>query len=1027
MKEFPPFRLDTVNQCLWRCSDVGDDERISLTPRAFSVLRYLVEHSGRLVTHDELLNELWPDTFVQPEVLKSHILDVRSALGDQPKNPKFIETLPKRGYQFIAPVREASATTVLAVETRFRKLVGRNAQLGELFDCLRTALTGQRQVVFITGEAGIGKTALVDEFLQRAAKDFPTLRVSRGQCVEGYGGKEAYYPILEALGQMCASSGGDAVVQVLSRQAPTWLVQFSAFVDSKRRETLQREILGATRERMLREIGQAFESISSEQGLLLVLEDLHWVDPSTVDLISSLARRRAAGKLMLVGTYRPVDVTLAQHPLKGVKQDLLVHHLCREITLEPLAEREVGEYLAAESRGFAVPEGLAGLIYRHSEGNPLFMVAALSHLCERGLVALEGGIWQIKVPLEKIDLQTPESLRQMIELQIERLSADEQRVLEVASVIKGFSLSVTIAAAVSKLEANTLEDLFEALAKRHQVIRAAGFRDYKTGPSPCYEFVHEMYRDVLYKRIGPARRRKLHLSVAENAEALVVSREADVVAEFAYQFEHGGDWPRAVKYLLSAADAAGRRFEPRQAAETLEHALKLAERIPEEQRAESEIPILQKLAPIYSALYDPRAIQTYEALAALAAHSGPADIEASALIEVAWPLAMVSTDAYVRGLERAREALSRCGESSTPKRMALQVRYLCNRMGIGRWEPGDLDECKEAVRQLRERCEPRLLGKVQFHLAYFLRNFAEYREAVRSADEGFVILLQGFEENPYLSSEFHLHEDVVATSLVLLGQWGEALRRIDRWTEAVKNNGDRAGVEMARSVLVPLYLDAMDFPAARQVLDSAFPILGPLPVLRRYLLVHDGSLQAGTGNADSALELLLVCRAEMEQHPLLVDWYLRMPLQRALTEAWLSKGDLAQARVEAEEFLRVTLVTEERTFRALAFEANARIAMAEGALPRAQDCIGQAMQAMEGYEVPLAHWRVHATAYELNQRIKQRDAAKKHRELSRATILKLANSLPADEPLRQIFLSAPLVRKILGDRADEPRSGAKEA
>ena len=109
MKEFPPFRLDTVNQCLLLHKDTGDDDRIRLTPKAFAVLQYLVDHAGRLVTQDELLNALWPDIFVQPEVLKSHILDVRTALGDHAKDPKFIQTHPKRGYEFIAPVREASA------------------------------------------------------------------------------------------------------------------------------------------------------------------------------------------------------------------------------------------------------------------------------------------------------------------------------------------------------------------------------------------------------------------------------------------------------------------------------------------------------------------------------------------------------------------------------------------------------------------------------------------------------------------------------------------------------------------------------------------------------------------------------------------------------------------------------------------------------------------------------------------------------------------------------------------------------
>ena len=332
-KEFLPFRLDTVNECLWRHRDTGPDERILLPPKAFAVLRYLVEHPGRLVTQDELLEALWPDTFVQPEVLKSHVRDIRMVLGDDCKNPRFIETLPRRGYQFVAPVSGESTTTELGVELPSPKIVGRNTQLDELRNCLQKAMGNQRQVVFTTGETGIGKTTLVDEFLRRTAAAFPGVRIARGQCVEGYGGREAYYPMLEAVSQLCGGSAGDAIVQVLSTEAPTWLVQFPALVSNKQREILQQEMVGATRERMLREIGEALETITADKPLLLVLEDLHWADSSTVDLISTLARRRSRGKLMLIGTYRPVDVTLAQHPLKTVEQDLLVHQLCREIAL----------------------------------------------------------------------------------------------------------------------------------------------------------------------------------------------------------------------------------------------------------------------------------------------------------------------------------------------------------------------------------------------------------------------------------------------------------------------------------------------------------------------------------------------------------------------------------------------------------------------------------------------------------------------------------------------------------------------
>jgi DNA-binding winged helix-turn-helix (wHTH) protein/tetratricopeptide (TPR) repeat protein len=1025
MKEFPPFRLDTVNQCLWRLRGTEDAERISLTPKAFSLLGYLVEHPGRLVTHDELLNALWPDTFVQPEVLKSHILDVRSALGDHAKNPQFIETLPKRGYQFVAPVRDAFTTTELIVQPPSRKLVGRNTQMGELHNCLQRALTSQRQVVFITGEPGIGKTSLVDEFARRAASDFPALRFARGQCVEGYGGKEAYYPVLEALSQLCASSGGDAVVQIMSAQAPTWLVQFPGLVNTKQREILQREIMGATRERMLREIGEALETIAVEKPLLLVLEDLHWADPSTVDLVSSLARRRAMGKLMLVGTYRPVDVTLARHPLKPVKQDLLVHHLCHEIALEPLGEAEVAEYLVVESGEAAVPDGLAGLIYRHTEGNPLFMVAALDHMRDRGLIALENGTWGLKAPIQKIDLDAPESLRQMIELQIERLSEDEQRVLEIASVLRKFPLSVALGAAVANVEPDTIEELLEGLARRHQVIRSAGFMNCRNGPSPCYEFVHALYRQVLYRRIRPTRRRKLHESVGENGETLHVMREANVSAELAYQFEEGGDWLRAVKYLLVEAETAGRRFEPKQAAAILEHALDLANKIPEAERAHSETQILQKLSAIYSVAFDPRAVETYEALADRAAHYGMTDMEVRALMEMALPIAhFAGIDRYNLALERAREVLSHSNGADTLDRAAMRL-IVKQCRGVGKWEPGDLEQCKNLIAKIREAGDRRLLGEIQFYICYPLFNSSEYLEARRNAEESLAISLEGYEENPYLKWNFQSYGHLVISCHLFLGEWGKALRNIQQRIEAVEKNGDQQSTTMARLERIWMHIYGMDFIGAHELLES-MPSLAS-SMFRRYWLIWAGSVEAGLGNHERALELLLTCRDEMDHHPMITDWYYRMPLQFALTEASLSKGDCEKARGEADQFLKVTLDNEERTFRALAFEVNARVAIAELNLDRAQDFISKALQAMEGYEVPLAHWRVHATAADLHRLGGNGDLANSHREISRVTIMKLADSLPAKESLRRRFLAAPIIRKILDASDKNPRLSTKKA
>src|ERR1700676_2330772 len=221
MKEFAQFQLDIVNQCLWRPVDNGNDGRVLLTPKAFAVLRHLVEHAGRLVTQDELLDTVWPGTHVELAALNNQIFNIRNALGDNPKTPVFIETLPRRGYRFIAAVRDSRDESNLIRDSLSRKLVGRETALCELRDSLGKALRDQHQIVFVTGEPGLGKTALVDEFQRRAVADLPGLRIMRGQCVEGYGGTEAYYPMLEALGQLFRCSGGEWGARMLARQHKT--------------------------------------------------------------------------------------------------------------------------------------------------------------------------------------------------------------------------------------------------------------------------------------------------------------------------------------------------------------------------------------------------------------------------------------------------------------------------------------------------------------------------------------------------------------------------------------------------------------------------------------------------------------------------------------------------------------------------------------------------------------------------------------------------------------------------------------
>src|SRR5213593_698132 len=319
---FDPFCLDLSNECLWEGT-----QAIKLRPKAFAVLDYLLGHPGRLVTKEELLNAVWPGTFIGEAVLKVAIRQIREALGDDPTSPRFIETAHRRGYRFIGPIAESGQTPAKQQEIRSnnrvsgsplraadspRRVVGRDEALSRMRSWLAKMLGGERQIVFVTGEAGIGKTALVDTFARSIASD-RSIRIGRGQCLEQYGTSEAYLPVLEAIGRLCREQR--QVADVLRAHAPMWLLQMPSLVSASDREVLSREVSGATRERMLREMGEALEALTTDLPLVLILEDLHWSDYSTLDLISYMARQRHPARLMLIGTYRTVEVIVSGHPL----------------------------------------------------------------------------------------------------------------------------------------------------------------------------------------------------------------------------------------------------------------------------------------------------------------------------------------------------------------------------------------------------------------------------------------------------------------------------------------------------------------------------------------------------------------------------------------------------------------------------------------------------------------------------------------------------------------------------------------
>ena len=1008
MVEFGSFRLDTINHRLWR-----GNERVSLTPKGFDLLRFLVEHRDRLVSQDEILEAIWPDRHVNPEVVKKHILEIRKALGDRSRGASFIETTTKRGYQFVAPVRDAPARAQPAAdhqETR-KTMVGRAAAMGQLERCLETALSGSRQIVFVTGEAGLGKTTLVDAF-DRAAARRMALRVARGQCVEGFGGKEAYYPVLEALGEWVHDGGNGAVGQALGRHAPTWRIQFPSLIAAQEREALEREVLGAMPARMLREMCDALEALTATEGFVLILEDLHWSDRSTLDLLSALARRRGPAKLMVVGTYRADEVAASDSPLKGLKQDLLVHERCQELALERLREGDIAEYLAAEYPGHCFPSGLARLIRRHCDGNALFMTTLVQDMVKRGVIEQRDGAWALGAALDAVSPVVPDSLRQLLALHVDALSRPEQEVLKAASVA-GERFSVFAIETAAERTGEEVERVCEGLADRNKLIRSAGLQRLADGRmSAHYEFRHALYRQVVYERLSDVARVKMHREIGGRLRSFCTPQRPDLAAEVALHLEAGHRTRDAIDFLILAAENADRRFAYRESIHFLRHALELAPAVVAPERAELEVQILERLgdAHYWVGAMQPSA-QAYEAEAARAEQAGLSAAQVRALSHLVRPFGLMDPDRGIAAIERAVGLAAGLGDPL----LRAQTEFLAagTRLMYETWRREDWEVCvstRDAMLKAGASGFPPYQRMIHAHLQVLQ---GRYDEALGGLEQG----IPKLDESTSLMVHFFA---LSGKTLALLhsGRLGELVRTLSTGREAAEKNGNPPWLFLFREAWLRTVV--FDYEGVRKlcaevtVADTEYPTGQPETIAR----LATGHLELARGRAEKAARCFQEMLDPKVTPKFFLHWHWRMSARLGLCSVWIASGKRKQARAEAEDVLEAVLSTDDPNLQALALDARARVAIHGKDWKSAERDLLTAVELTDEFVIPTTAWRVHATAADLYPHIGRQAAAKKCRAKAETIVRMLAGSLTAAQPLARSLLKAAAARGVLRPRHD---------
>lgn len=565
---FVEFELDEANACLLR-----NGEAVPLAPTPFTLLCALARQPGSLVTKDALLDVVWGHRFVSDSVLKTAISDLRKVLGDDPKQPRYIETVSRRGYRFIAApspapsMPPAPATVPVAGAHPSPPFIGRTDEISRLQRAWERADGGQRAVVWLAGEPGIGKTTLIENFLASLGG----ITCARGHCVEHYGTGEPYLPVLEALADLCRS---DPTLPALLRAvAPTWLLQLPWLSTTAERDALRRELAGVGPDRMLREMGELLDRYTEQRPLLLVTEDLHWSDRATVQLINYVARRRGHTRLMWLSSFRLAEVVALDHPLSSLRHELRLQRLCEELVLDPFSETEVADYVALSSASLARDEAFVRALHERTDGVPLFVSSVISEV-------MDPTDDDATIEARLADLAVPENLAAIIDHYIAKLGPEQRALLSVAAVCGAEFRIETVSLALERDLASVAHTCEELIREQVWLIRSRATEVEETAEQP-YSFRHALFRQVLYDRTPRSLRTHLHRQVGAALERERTVGVPVAASELAMHFDRARQPMIALRYYAEAAEAALLHFSPDLSYGLTERALVLLMQAPE--------------------------------------------------------------------------------------------------------------------------------------------------------------------------------------------------------------------------------------------------------------------------------------------------------------------------------------------------------------------------------------------------------------------------------------------------------------
>jgi predicted ATPase len=672
---------------------------------------------------------------------------------------------------------------------------------------------------------------------------------------------------------------------------------------------------------MLREMAHALEALSAERPVVLLIEDLHWSDPSTIDLISHLSQRREKARLLVLATARPVDVLLANHPLRAVQRELVVKGAMDEIVLDSLDLGSVVRYLDARLANPALSREIGPALLARTGGHPLFLVHVLDLLISSGVIARRDGEWVLDRDPREALVQVPDTVKQTIELQIDRLKPEDQRVLEAASAA-GMNFSAVAVAAALQLPTNEVEEQLDDLAENGQLLRPAGFSEFPSGNAAArYAFMHALYSEVLHNRLPPGRRLRFHQRIGACGEEMFGERTDEIAAELAAHFEEGRDWARAVRYRRRAAAVEVRRHAHREAEAHLAHALTLAPQLRDPERAEQQTAILEGLGLLRRSTGDMSgSAEAFEAMAAIAADSGQKGRHIAALLYLSSALFWTDRERCLAVVDQAVEIANWHHDPLLAAHAAgCRGHWSLNLRGFAREH---VEACEAAAAAARSAGHKAFEAQHVVRLAYARILEGRYDEAITLAEEGGALAIGISDVFDELLAQFF-----GAWAMLQAGRHAEMEASLRAGIESAERNGHTQWAALFRLELAQLRVEQGQ---AAEALALCAPVAQWADTKRQdtgqiafHALMVQAQAHLAAGAADIAQRCIDEFRTRLKERGAYVDLMLLYPLLQTATECALARGDESQARIEARALCTLAERSGETRYAAYASKIGA--------------------------------------------------------------------------------------------------------